>query len=75
METFPPLVSADRALVLAAPSAVKGERSTTQDDPSLVDVPIGGVSYDDLLPQTCEDETMKEVSIDDGRVTTKQQIT
>ena len=43
VELIPLPVSVDGAMVLAAPSAVRGKGSATQVDPGLVGAPIGGV--------------------------------
>lgn len=64
MATLPPPVSADRALALAAPPAVRGEGSATSANPSFVDLPVSVVSLDDPPPETSEDEPEKEALID-----------
>lgn len=75
LEILPSPVSVDRVLALVAPSAARGEDSTSYVDPSLEDATIGGVSHNDSLPHTSEDETMKEVLAGGNRVTIRRRIT
>lgn len=63
VETLPPPISADRAMVLAVTPSVWGGGSATQTDPRLVDAPVGGISSSNTPPWTSEDEPAEEVLI------------
>lgn len=61
--------------MLVAPPTVKGEGSTTQVDPYLVDTPVRGVSLSGPPPRTSENDIVKVVLIDSDHTTTKWGIT